>query len=132
MEGYQQVAKIKNDKVRNNGKFIQVLCLVGTVAIYNLFRKKFTHLPKLQQVLNIFLAAKIADCLDTIKFEVSKTTEFHKLLEFVMTKTAGNQVGTLLKILQKLSYIELRAQDAQANHSDNQRHISCFQGQKGI
>ena len=47
-----------------------------------------------------------------------------------MTKTAGNQVGTLLKILQTLSYIELRAQDAQANQSDAQRHISCFQGQK--
>ena len=101
-----------------------------TGIIYKLIRKKFQQLPKLQVIFKVFLAAKIADCLDTISFELNKTTEIYKFLEFAMTKTAGNQVGTLLKILQKLSYIELRAQDAQANQSDTQRHLSCFQGQK--
>ena len=132
MEGYQQVAKMKNEQVRNRGKIVQVLYLGVTGIIYKLIRKKFQQLPKLQVIFKVFLAAKIADCLDTISFELNKTIEIYKFLEFAMTKTAGNQVGTLLKILQKLSYIELRAQDAQANPSDTQRHLSCFQSKKRI
>ena len=132
MDGYQQVAKMKTSRFAIRGKIVQVLCLVVTGIIYKLIRNKFQQLPKPQVILKVFLAAKIADCLDTISFELNKTTEIYRFLEFAMTKTAGNQVGTLLKILQKLSYIELRAQDAQANQSDTQRHLSCFQGQKRI
>ena len=132
MEGYQQVAKMKNEQVRNRGKIVQVLCLVVTGIIYKLIRKKFQQLQKLQVIFKVFLAAFICCSLDTISCELNNTIEIYKFFEFTMAKTAENQVGTLLKILQKLSYIELRAQDAQANHSDTQRHISCFQSKKGI
>ena len=76
------------------------------------------------------MAAKLADMMDTIRFEVCKCAEMDKFFEFTMSKTGGNQVGTLLKILEKASYVELRIQDSQANYTDVQRHTSCLRGRK--
>ena len=132
MEGYQAVAKMKNERVRQKAKIQQVLRVVVIGITYKLIRCKFEKLPKLHLVLKVILAAKLADMMDTIRFEVCKCTEMFKFFEFTMSKTGGNQVGTLLKILEKASYVELRIQDSQANYRDVQRHISCLQGRKKI
>ena len=132
MEGYQAVAKMKNERVRQKAKIQQVLRVVVIGITYKLIRCKFEKLPKLHLVLKVILAAKLADMMDTIRFEVCKCTEMFKFFEFTMSKTGGNQVGTLLKILEKASYVELRIQDPHANYTDVQRHISCLQGRKHI
>ena len=132
MEGYQAVAKMKNERVRQKAKIQQVLRVVVIGITYMLIRCKFEKLPKLHVVLKVILAAKLADMMDTIRFEVCKCTEMFKFFEFTMSKTGGNQVGTLLKILEKASYVELRIQDSQANFTDVQRHNSCLQGRKNI
>ena len=130
MEGYQAVAKMKNERVRHKAKLLQVLRLIVIGITYKFLRCKFEKLPTLQLVLKVILAAKLADMMDTIRFEVCKCTEMFKFFEFTMSKTCGNQVGTLLKILEKASYFELRIQDSQAHYTDVQRHISCLQGRK--
>ena len=132
MEGYQAVAKMKNERVRQKAKTQQVLRVVVIGITYMFIRCKFEKLPKLHLVLKVILAAKLADMMDTIRFEVCKCTEMFKFFEFTMSKTGGNQVGTLLKILEKASYVELRIQVSQANCRDAQRHISCLQGRKYI
>ena len=103
MDGYQAVAKMKNERVRQKAKIQQVLRVVVIGITYMLIRCKFEKLPTLHVVSKVILAAKLADMMDTIRFEVCKCTELFKFFEFTMSKTGGNQVGTLLKILEKAS-----------------------------
>ena len=123
--GYQADAKIKNEDKRQKAKIVQVLRVALLAGAYKLIHSKYTKLPNIQEVLKGLLVAKLLNMVDTITFEVSKCSEMFKRFEFVLSMSGGNVCGTLLKILDKASYVELRIQDSQANASDVQRHISC-------
>ena len=124
-EGFQAQAKITNEAKRQQAKIRKVFGLAVLALSYKLVHKKYTKLPNIENMVKGFLVLQLINMIDTITFEVSKCTEIFKFFEFVLSMTGGNVCSTLLKILDKASYVELRIQDSQANASDVQRHISC-------
>ena len=76
MEGYQQVAKMKNEQVRKRGKIVQVLCLFVTGIIYKLIRSKFQQLPKLQVIFKVFLRQRLQIVLTQLASSSTKLLNF--------------------------------------------------------
>ena len=125
-QGFQAHEKMANEAKLQKAKMRKVVILAVSGSCYKLLHMKYTKLPKVENMIKGFIVAEFMNMMHTITYEVKKTTEMFKFFEFVLSMTEGNVIGTLLKILQKASYMELRIQDSQANASDTQRHISCL------
>ena len=123
---YKAHAKLKNDKARAYSKFIKVFVFAAVAACLKICSSKFRNVPKLTEVLTVYLLAQVINMIDTIAFEFLKVPEFMKEVEFYMSCGGGNIVGTLLKMFDKAGYIEARIMDCQASFGDTQRQIVCL------
>ena len=92
---------------------------VGALAFLKFF--KFPQIPPITNILKFVIAAKIFSCIDSLEREVLKLSPKFSQLKFLLSGGGGNICGTLLKILEKLHYIEYRLQDAQMLAKDVQR-----------
>ena len=72
-------------------------------------------------ILKFVCLAKVISVLDTLEREVLKVLPKLSQLQFLFSGGGGNLCGTLLKMLEKLHYIEYRLQDAQMLGKDVQR-----------
>ena len=124
-KAYQDHEQHYNDKDRAKSKLKKVAVIAVAALTWKMLSLKVA-VPKLKKCLVAIILLQAINILDTISFEVRKFPGFIKGFEFYMTMAGGNIVGTLLKILDKASYMETRIMDAQLKFEDQQRQISCF------
>ena len=125
-KAYQDHEQHYNDNDdRANSKLKKVAVIAVAALTWKMLSLKVA-VPKLKSCLVAIILLQAINILDTISFEVRKFPGFIKAIEFYMSMTGGNIVGTLLKIFDKAGYMEARIMDSQQKFEDVQRQISCF------
>ena len=118
-EAIRKLAEVRNFKENTTNKIIQVAILgSGVVLVSKIFK-----LTRSSTIIKLFVASKIISCLDTIETEMRKFGPMFQCLKFLLSGGGGNICSTLLKLLEKLSYIEYRLQDGQMLFKDVQRLV---------
>ena len=82
---------------------------------------RFQKVPSSDQIMKFCLFYKVMNALDAVEHEIVKFTSRFEELKFILSGGGGNICGTLLKQLEKLSYIEYRIQDASMMPRDVKR-----------
>ena len=109
-------------KKRWQSKIVQIFSVgvgLGVLLGFKFFR--FTKIPSSEQIMKFMFFYKIMNVLDTVETEIVKFTPRFEELKFILSGGGGNICGTLLKQLEKLSYIEYRIQDASMMPRDVKR-----------